>query len=110
MAGPTTRTDYVSDDGHTYDINIPAWQATVAGTTPGTVGTGSLPKGGRSRYRMMLNTGTGREYKVHFANVTQPLWTANTGTSITYSRGTNGPPSGTYVWGGRIGERQLFKH
>ena len=76
----------------------------------GTVGTGSLPKGTRKRYRMMLNTGTGREYKVGFANVSQANWTVGSGTSISYSRGQNGPPSGTYVWGGRIGERQLFKH
>lgn len=110
MAGPTQRIDYVSDDGHTYDINVPVWQATVAGDAVGTVGTGSMPKGGRTRYRMMLNTATGREYKVKFANVTQPNWVAGTGTTISYSRGQNGPPSGTYVWGGRIGERQLFKH
>jgi len=110
MAGPTQRIDYVSDDGHTYDINIPAWQATVAGEPVGTTGTGSLPKGGRRRYRMMLNTGTGREYKVAFANTTLSNWTVGTGSAISYTRGNYGPPAGTYVWGGRIGERQLFKH
>ena len=110
MAGPTQRIDYASDDGNTYDINIPSWQAVVAGDATGTVGTGTPPKGTRIRYRMMLNTGTGREYKVKFANVTQANWRAAPGTSITYSRGTNGPPAGTYVWGGRLGERQLFKH
>lgn len=110
MAGPTQRIDYLSDDGHTYDINVPAWQAVVAGDATGTTGTGTPPKGTRTRYRMMLNTGTGREYKCKFANTAQPNWIANPGTSIAYSRGTNGPPAGTYVWGGRIGERQLFKH
>jgi hypothetical protein len=110
MSGPTGRIDYVSDDGHTYDIQKPVWQNTVAGNPVGTVGTGGLAKGARGRYRMMLNMGTGREYKVHFANVTQANWTAASGTSITYSRGNDGPPAGTYVWGGRIGERALFKH
>lgn len=110
MAGPTQRIDYISDDGHTYDLNIPAWQATVAGDPVGTVGTGSLPKGGRPRYRMMLNTATGREYKCKFAGTTQANWTVGSGTPISYTRGNYGPPAGAYVWGGRIGERQLFKH
>jgi hypothetical protein len=110
MAGPTQRTDYVSDDGHTYDKLVPTWQCTISSTPVGTTGTGALPKGGRARYRMMLNTSTGKEYKVHFANTTQALWTANPGTPITYTRGTDGPPAGSYVWAGRIGERQLFKH
>jgi hypothetical protein len=110
MSGPTGRIDYVSDDGHTYDKNVPVWQNTVAGNVAGTNGTGALPKGGRARYRMMLNTATGREYKVHFANTTQANWTVGSGTALTYTRGTDGPPAGAYVWGGRIGERQLFKH
>lgn len=110
MAGPTQRIDYVSDDGHTYDKNVPVWQCNVAGNAVGSTGTGSLPKGAKARYRMMLNTGTGREYKVHFANTSQANWTALSGTALTYTRGTDGPPAGAYVWGGRLGERQLFKH
>jgi hypothetical protein len=110
MAGPTGRIDYVSDDGHTYNLNNPVWQNAVAGNVTGTTGTGSLAKGGRARYRMMLNTGTGREFKVRFAAVTLANWTAVNGTSITYTRGEDGPPDGTYVWGGRIGERALYKH
>lgn len=110
MAGPTGRIDYASDDGNTYNLNAPAWQNTVAGNSAGTTGVGSLAKGQRARYRMMLNTTTGKEYKVRVANITQGFWTALNGASLTYSRGTDGPPAGTYVHGGRIGERALYKH
>lgn len=109
MAGAASRIEYVSDNGtHYYKLN-PNWQNDIAGNAAATA-TVPLPKGTECRYRMMMDPGTGREWKVVVGNPGSGFWTNAPGTA----HGTDiTVPVGETITGavqaGAIGERRLFR-
>ncbi len=103
MAGPMTHTDYISDDGNTYIVSMPAWVATLQGAGAATA-TANLPKGVRARRRYLRVTATGREHPVVVADPAATLYTEGFGTAHTIP--TLGSATATAVTSqGRTGER-----
>lgn len=105
MAGATTKADYVSDDGVTYQVRYPTWLFNLF-TAPTTASTTPLPKGHRRRVRFARVTASGREHKLAVWSVADPLYTAAVGTAVTTEigavPGATGFPS---TLQGRVGER-----
>lgn len=108
MAGPSTHIAYISDDGATYRVLVPAWQATVTGDAALATGPG-LPKGYRRRHRMLQDTATGKQFKVTVGDITKSIWTSGFGTTTSPAPIIPGHVGVATHNAGRIGERDLIR-
>lgn len=106
MAGPTTRIDYVSDDGSTYRVKMDASNAAAAGNDAAT-STVHLPGGYHPRYVLATHPTTGRERKIVIGDPTNALFVGGTSTiTIEEFSGTHSASVAHAVLS-RVGERRL---
>lgn len=109
MAGPASRIEYISDNGTHYTTSNPNWQNTIAGNAAATA-TALKPSGIERRYRLVLDPGTGREWKVVVGNPASTFWTNSPGTTLSGTTiVSNGEAIIDGVLAGAIGERRLFR-
>lgn len=98
---------YVSDDGTSYEVLIPAWMQTQTGGVGfgGYDGTKARkPMQIHMRYITCTSNTTARHRRLHCGNVAAALWTT-LGTTVTLPD-INGTSEG-YTTTGRIGERTV---
>lgn len=108
MTGTATHINYISDDGNTYRVLVPSWQATFTGDAAATATVG-LPKGYQRRKRMLRDSTTGKEYKITVGDITKAAWTTGFGATPGTEPTIPGHAGATTTYAGRIGERDLIR-
>jgi hypothetical protein len=103
MSGPMSHVQYVSDDGVTYCVRMPTWQAALQTTTACTT-QANLPKGYRRRFRYARVTATGREHRLTVVSTGDTLYTDAFGTAVSLPTLGSGTATAATL-SGRTGER-----
>lgn len=106
MSGPVVKVHYVSDTGADFSLSQTVWANSIA-TNALSAAFGGRPAGMKARYRMIQRTSDGREWKIMCATPASPAWTAANGSAAVPAG--EGAPTGTLVYAGRLGERQLIR-
>lgn len=113
MAGPTSKCVYTAEDGNTYAVRLPTWEATLGQAVGPSLQTctaattqAPLPKGIRRRKRYLRDDSTGREDPITVLDNTQSVWTAAFGSgAIRPELGADTPIVNNVTLQGRTGER-----
>jgi hypothetical protein len=114
MSGPMASYVYVGDDGTSYKVKLPGWEATITNTASAVLQgltapttEPQLPRGIRRRKRYYRITATGREGSLTVLKTNSAIWTDPDGTGVIVPLFAATPPTtNNATLQGATGERR----